>query len=135
MSSNPTKRRPTLVTWLSVGVLILAAVQLVRFLAVLQLPDLDYVVPTWYFGVRNGIWCLITFGIGIGLLSGKPWVPKLIRAGALLLLVWYWMDRLLLVQSSFLRENFLLPALISLGGIILLFWILAKPQVRESFEE
>jgi hypothetical protein len=132
--TNPSKTRPILVTWLSVGVLILAAVQLIRFLAVLRIPDLGYVVPTWYLAFRNGVWFVLMVAIGLGLFSGRRRLLSWIKLVTLLLFLWYWMDRLFLVESSSIRDNFALPALFSVVGISLFFWSLSRPKVRNFFE-
>jgi hypothetical protein len=133
-NTNPSKTRPILVTWLSVGVLILAAVQLIRFLAVLRIPDLGYVVPTWYLAFRNGVWFVLMVAIGLGLSSGRRRLLNWIKLVTLLLFLWYWMDRLFLVESSIIRDNFALPALFSVVGISLFFWSLSRPKVRDFFE-
>jgi hypothetical protein len=133
-SSTP-KHRPILVTWLSIGVLILAALQLLRFLAALRLPDLGYSVPTWYLGVRNGLWFVLLLGIGLSLFSGRRWALRGVQVGTLLLFLWYWIDRLLLVQSNYIRQTSALSALLSITSIALFFWILSRSQVKTFFKE
>jgi lipoprotein signal peptidase len=132
---NRSKTRPSLVTWLSIGVLILAAIQLIRFFAALRLPDLGYAVPIWYLALRNGLWFVLMMGIGIGLFSGMQWALKWIKLATLLLVVWYWLDRLILVQSNSSLESIALPALFSLVSLALFFGILSRQKVRNFFEE
>ncbi|MGH2619248.1 MAG: hypothetical protein ACRDHG_01585 [Anaerolineales bacterium] len=133
--SRAAKRRPLLVTWLSLGVLTLAVFNLGGWLAGLSLPDLPYSVPRAYLLVRNALWA--AWGVLSALLAfqGKPSAPGLLRVGGVLVLGWYWADRLLLARSDYTRNRWPLAAMFTVLAATTVVVILSRPNVRDYFQE
>jgi len=134
-TSPPARRRPLLVTWLSLGVLTLAVFNLGGWLAGLSLPDLPYSVPRAYLLVRNALWA--TWG-GLSAwfaFQGKPGAAGLLRVGGLLVLGWYWADRLLLARSDYTRNRWPLAAVFTALAVTTVAVILSRPNVRDYFQE
>ena len=136
MTKRPEKRRrPAYVTWLSLGVLTLAAVALSGLRAWSSLPDLPYAVPPLYLLIRNALWGVWGLLAAFGGFFGKSWAPRLIRLGGLSVVAWYWLDRLVLTQSEYARTNWLFAGLLTLAAIAFVAWVLRQPVVRSYFEE
>jgi hypothetical protein len=127
--------RPALVTWLSVGVITLAGVQVAGLLGSLQLPDLPYAAPPAYLAVRSGLWAIWGLASAVAALFGRGWAPTLLRAGGAVLAVWYLADRLLLARSDFARQGLPEHAALTLVLLGTGLWILGRPEVRAFFEE
>ncbi len=129
------RRRPLLVTWLSVGVLTLAVFNLGGWLAGLNLPDLPFSVPRAYLLARNALWA------GWGVLSalfayqGRRSAMGLLRVGGLVVLSWYWADRLWLARSEYTRNRWPLAALFTALAVTAVAVVLSRPAVRDYFQE
>jgi hypothetical protein len=131
----PHRHRPRFVTWLTVGVLILAAAYLTRFGASLSAPDLGLAVPRAYLSGTGAVWGALGLGLGYGLWSGRRWAPLLLRAAGLTFLAWYWVDRLALVQSEFSRHTRLWAAAATVLVLAVVVWGIRRPDVRRFFQE
>lgn len=129
----PSSRRPRLVTWLGVGVLILSALYLGRLILGLRLPDLPYTAPRWYIALSGGIWGALTLGTGVALLAGRPWASPAARLEAILFAAWYWADRLLFVHTEYARRSWPAAAALTLAGLGFTFWVLTRPHARRYF--
>lgn len=128
-------RRPAFVTWLCLGVITLAGVQLAGLLGALRLPDLPLAVPRAYLMVRNGIWALWGLAAAAGAFGGRSWAPSLLRWGALGMAGWYWADQILLAQSAYSRLGIPVRAATTLLLLGVGWWSLDRPAVRRFFEE
>jgi hypothetical protein len=131
----PHPSRPRFVTWLTVGVLILAVAYLTRFGASLSAPDLALAVPRAYLSGTGAVWGALALALGFGLWSGRRWAPILLRTAGLTFLVWYWVDRLAIMQSEFSRHTRLWAAaatVLVLAGVV---WGVRRPDVRRFFQE
>ena len=134
-SRNRTNRRPAHVTWLSLGVITVAAVAFCGLAAWFSLPDLPYVVPPVYLLIRNSLWGIWGLVAAIGAFFGRPWAPRLVSWGGLVLAIWYWVDRILLAQSDYSRVNWPLTAIATVLAIVFVRWVLTRPIVRTYFQE
>lgn len=130
-----TKRRPALVTWLSLGVLILAVVYWAGFVAGLSLPGLPFAVPASYLLIRNAAWGTWGLVAALSAFFGKPWAPRLISWGGLAYLAWYWGDRLLLAQSDYARSSAPQAAFLSVAAAGAAAFVLRRRSVRRYFRE
>ncbi|MFQ5922419.1 MAG: hypothetical protein ACE5M4_06210 [Anaerolineales bacterium] len=129
------KRRPAHVTWLSVGVITVAAVSFSGMVAWFSLPDLPYAVPPVYLLIRSGLWGAWGLIAAIGAFLGKTWAPRLIRWGGLAVVIWYWVDRIFLARSDYARANWPVSAIVTVLAIAFVGWVLSRPVVRAYFQE
>jgi len=129
------RRRPLVVTWMCLGVLTLAGVQIAGFLGSLQLPDLPFAAPRAYLLARSGLWALCGLMAAIGLFSGASWAPALLRWGGVGLAAWYWADRILLGESEFSRSGVPFCAATTMLLLGAGLWGLSRPEARRYFEE
>ena len=99
VSAPPPPRRPYSVTLLAVGVIIISALNLARF--VLSLRYWEYLdklttVSPWYLALSGLVWALAAIPLTWGLLRRKIWVPRLMRAMALTYASYFWLDQVFL---------------------------------------
>ncbi len=133
--SPPARRRPLLVTWLSLGVLTFAVFNLGGSFAGLGLPDLPYSVPRAYLLARNALWAAWGGLSALFAFRGKPGAAGLLRVGGLLVLGWYWADRLLLARSDYTRSRWPLAVITTALAVTTVAVILSRPKVRDYFQE
>lgn len=132
------RKRPTGVTLLGWGVLIIASLNLVRFIqAVLQwdfLAGLHGAAPL-YIALSGLVWGFLAYILAWGIFKRAGWVPVWARLGVLAYGVYFWLDRWLVQQSSDRWTNwpFILGMMVLLGGWIL--WTLSRPWNRTYFGE
>lgn len=129
------KRRPTLVTWLAVGVLILSAFNWARFLLSLSLPELPLSVPAWYLPGVGLVWGASGLADAIGLMTRRPWAPKLTRWGGLVYVLWFSADRIWLARSDFAAQTRPFELAASLVVLGCVWWVLQRPASRAYFGE
>jgi len=132
------RRRPVLVTWLSLGVLTFSAFYTARAAAGLTLlarPALPLTIPLWYLPLTGVLWSGCGIVVAVGLLRGKSWGPHLMRWGTLAYLAWYWLDRLLLARSEYARQTEPASALLTALSLALVFGLLQRPSLRAFFQE
>ncbi|MFQ5943154.1 MAG: hypothetical protein ACE5JF_06340 [Anaerolineales bacterium] len=136
MTESPvSKRRPSHVTWLSLGVITVAVVAFSGLAAWFSLPDLLYAVPPTYLFVRNSLWGVWGSLAAFGAFFGKSWGPRVITWGGSALVIWYWIDRLFLTQSDYSRTNWPLTAIMTVLAIVFVGWVLSRPVVRTYYQE
>lgn len=133
--SRPASGRPRLVTWLSLGVLTLAVLNLGGWLAGLSLPDLPYSVPRAYLLLRTALWAAWGLLSALFAFQGRPSAVGLLRVGGLLVLSWYWADRLLFARSDYTRNHWPLAVVFTALGVATVAVILSRPSVRAYFQE
>lgn len=134
-SSLTSKRRPGLVTWFSLGVLILSAIFLIRFTAALQLPDLPLTVPAGYLALTGAIWGVAGTLLSYGLFTGKGWGRAALPWGVSAFLVWYWIDRILFTRSEYAARSWPFALLLTALGLVWMLWMMRRKGFREYFEE
>lgn len=130
-----TPHRPRLVNWLGLGVLVFSAIYLTRLILGLNLPALPFAVPAWYIPVTGGLWGIGALVDAIALFCRMPWAPRVTRIGTGVYLAWFWLDRVLLVQSKYHRSTWPLALVASLLALGAVTWTLNHPTVRDFFEE
>lgn len=128
-------RRPKIVTLATLGVLTLATLHLARFALAMALPDLPLTVPTIYIPLTGALWAIGGAAVAIGLFSGRRWAPAAARWGGLAYALWFWADRLLLVETDYARRTRPASLALTVLGLAGLWWILHRPKVRNYFRE
>lgn len=126
-------RRPALVTWLSLGVLIFSAVQFAGLAAALALPDIPLTVPVWYLIVKKSLWAVASLVAALGMFFGNVWAIHLLRWTSIIINVWLWLDRAILVRSNSTRQAWLLPLGFSVLTLFVLFGVLGRESAKRYF--
>lgn len=129
-------KRPAGVTILGWGVLIIACLNLVRFVQAIQqwffLQGLPVASPL-YIALSGLIWGMAALILGWGIFKRAGWAVAFSRLGVLAYWGYVWLDRWLIQQSPDRWTNlpFKLGMTILLGGWI--FWYLSRPHIRNYF--
>jgi hypothetical protein len=134
-SRLPSRRRPRVLTFLSVGVLVLSLIFLTRLILGLQLPDVPLQVPFWYIPLSGALWWACGVTVGIGLLRGWGWAPAFTRWSSLGAVAWYWADRLAFPPPAHAEDSWLIPAIACAAALAIVFLILGLPASRAFFKE
>jgi hypothetical protein len=104
-----------------------------RAILSLSLPDLPLTIPIWYLRLNGLTWGIVFLVAAYGFFRGLNWAPHFIRWGGLAFLLWYWIDRLLLMQTDYALHSWPLAAGASIfiyGGLI---WALSHPSLQSFF--
>jgi hypothetical protein len=140
---------PRGVTFLTMGVLTIAGFYAARLvLALLRWQELDQlpgVRPGYIVGVSL-VWAVTAAGLWRGLRLRKTWAPQLTRLAVIVYSGFSWLERLFTADNrngSFfgLQLQYGLPVnwpfllFLDLVGILFVFWILSRRQVKEIFGE
>jgi hypothetical protein len=125
--------RPAPVTWLGCGGLTLAAVFLLRLALGLSLPDLPLTIPRAYLPVTGAVWGGLGLLVGVGLLLGRRWAHRGAAFLAAAFTLWYWLDRLFLVQTDYAARTWPAAALASAILLGLVAYLLTRPSTRWYF--
>jgi hypothetical protein len=138
--------RPGSVTLLSLGVLIIAVINLTRL--VLSIKYWSFLsswpgVPPLYMALTGLIWTLAGFPLLWGLWRAKPWAPRLMRAVMLTYALYYWMDHIFLVghpvsgadgaKRALLPVNWPFAAGVTVVLLAFTAWTLGRPKVKAYF--
>lgn len=135
---QPHFRRPFGVTLLALGVLILAGINLDRFIEAIRLWEyLSQLLPVspLYLAVTGLVWGLAGIPIALGLWRGWRWAPRLTRLGVLAYLLYYWVDRLSIENQSGQSVNLPFAAGATLVILVYVFWLLSLRKVKNFFGE
>lgn len=147
-AETPPASRPTSVTLLAVGVIIIAVLSLLRL--VLALRYWDYLdgltrVPPLYLVLSGLFWALAGVPLAFGLLRRRAWAPNLMRALTLSYALYFWLDQVFLQEHPLAHAEggarLLLPGnwpfLAGLTALILVFtaWTLKRPASKAYFGE
>ena len=129
--------RPGSVSWLAVGVLVLAAGNVIRFFTGLSrysfLKELGLSAPPAYLIAGGGFWGLAGLGLAAGLWWGVPRAAPLTLAAALLYSFQFWFDRLVLATSSTANLNWPFAAVMNVLALAMIWFILSRPGARRYF--
>jgi hypothetical protein len=131
-------KRPLGVTLLSLGVLILAVLNLTRLLSAIRFWSfLQEILPfsDLYLIGTGLIWAGFGLPLFWGLWHGLPWAPGITRIAAVAYLIYYWLDRLLLANHSGREVNLPFAIGASLVGLVWIFWILSRPKTKIFFRQ
>ncbi len=130
-------KRPWPVTFLALTVLILAVMFLISAWDALSLwrsplHALLRVTPA-YLGVRGVLWGVAALIAFIGLWRGLAWAPRLVCWGTAAFVLFYWLERFLLVQAEAWGVNGWFSAGMSILVIFLAWWIVSLKPSRAFF--
>lgn len=141
-------KRPRSVTLLALGVLIIAAINLTRF--VLSLRYWDFLasqpgISPLYLAVTGLIWTLAGTCLVWGLWRARIWAPRLMQAVALTYALYYWLDLLLLKNHPLtgaagalrlaLPTNWLFSAGVTALCLAYMVWTLGRKKVKAYFDQ
>lgn len=129
-------KRPAGVTILGGGVLIIACLNLVRFIQAVQQWDFLTNLPATsplYIALSGLVWGILALLLGWGILKGQGWAVMFARLGVLAYIGYIWLDRWLVQQSPDRWTN--LPFMLGMTAIFggWTFWYLSKPNIRNYF--
>ncbi len=128
-------QRPRLVTWLSLGVLTLSAIQAGAFLGALKLPDLPFALPRSYFLMRSSLWGILGIVGAVALFRGFPWAPRALLIGSYATAVWYWLERLIFASSEHELRSRPLATLFTLVLLFAVTLAVRRRNVQDFFAE
>jgi hypothetical protein len=140
--------RPLGVTLLALGVLIIAGLNLVRFILAISrwqfLSDLPGVSPL-YLALTGLIWGVVGIPLFWSLWRGLSLAPRLMQAVLLTYAAYYWLDRIFLEErmipnpqeslSAFLPLNWPFTITITVLLMLVTVWILSRPHIKAFFGE
>jgi len=138
LTSPQASKRPSGVTMLGWGVLIIASLNLVRLVQALRqwdfLAGLPALMPL-YLALSGLVWGLFALILSWGIFKGAGWAPGYARLGVLAYSLYFWMDRGLIQHAPERWTNwpFILGLMVLVGGCI--FWMLSQPRNRTYFGE
>jgi len=127
------RRRPTAVTWLSLGLLALGLVYLARMAGGLTAPDLQLSVPRRYPPLTGAVWGIGWSVCAAASFAGRRWAPRLVTVIGVAFLAWYWFDRLVFVRSEYALRTMPLSLGLTALGAAAVIAILRQPAVRGFF--
>jgi len=140
--------RPWSVTLLALGVLILAGLNLARF--VLSLQNWTFLasqpgVSPYYLAISGFVWTVAGSFLDWGLWRGKAWAPKLMQAVALTYALYYWLDLLFLRDHpvsgasgairAILPTNWQFSAGVTVICLTFMVWTLGRSKVKVYFSQ
>jgi len=138
--SNPqSTKRPLSVTLLAWVVLILASLSWLRLVEVIRrwsfLQSLAPSPPVLYLAITGLIWGLLGTCLVWGLFLGRWWAPRLMQISALGYVTYYWLDRLLIADSSAIASRWPFALGLTITLLAFTFWTLSRPKSRLFFQK
>lgn len=131
--------RPSSVTWLAIGVLMLTGWSILRFSAALQhwdfLSSLNLPLPPLYQALSGLIWGAASFAIALGLWFGWRWAQNGARIAAAVYTIQLWVERLIFAQSATVKQNMGFILVFNFAALLSIYMILALPKVQIFFGE
>ena len=131
--------RPAGVTWLAVGVFLLAAENALRLGTGLSrsglLRELELSVPPAYLLLSAGIWALAGLTLAAGLWRGAAWAGRWVMPAAAAYSVQFWLDRLALAASSLANLNWPFAAGVNALALAGIWWVLSRPVASRFFSK
>jgi hypothetical protein len=84
--------------------------------------------------VNGLVWGVVGAVLVWGLFLGRSWAPRLTQISAPLYAAFYWLDRLLIADSSAISSRW--PFAVGLTTILLAFtfWVLTRPKVQHFYQ-
>jgi uncharacterized membrane protein YidH (DUF202 family) len=86
-----------------------------------------------YLAVSGFAWGALNLSSGVVLWFGWRWAPFLAGITAIISVIWYWLDRLLLTVPADARANQVFAVILSLLLVLFAFIVLALPAQRRFF--
>jgi len=133
------KKRAWPVTFLALAVLILAVMFLISAwdaasLWLSPLQPLLGVSPAYLLG-RGVVWGIAGVIAFIGLWRGWRWAPRFVCWGLVVFVLFYWLERILLVRAEAWGVNGWFSAGMSILVIFLAWWMMSLKSSRAFFGE
>lgn len=129
-------KRPAGVTILAGLVLLIGGFNLIRLVQTVKNWEfLSRLLPfsPFYFVISGFVWIIISFIILFGISRRKPWTILLIISSSAGYTIYYWMDRLLLVDKASRIGNDLFVLLVNIMIMVIILWIVSRCKVRDYF--
>ncbi len=73
--------------------------------------------------------------LSYGLFRTQPWALRMLYWASLFFVVWYWIDRLLLLRSEYSRVSWPASTVLTIAALGVIFWIQRRSDVRAAFKE
>ena len=124
-------RRPSVVSWPSLGVLTVRAVYLIHLVGGLSMAALPLTVPLWHPALTGSAWVLAIYAFSPGDV-GDPGFGWFLGAAFLL---WCWADRLFRAPSGYALQALPFSLRLIVLGAAACLWILRQRAVRHCFGE
>ncbi len=115
--------------------LIISAVNIVRFFASFQIPALELNVPIWYFTLTGALWSGVCLALSIGLYTGRQWASKLTSWLSFVYVAWYWLDRILFVKTDYARGSTIAAIGTTILGLGFVLWTVLRSNAASYFQE
>lgn len=117
--------------------LLLALASVLRLSLALQvgalLVELGASASPLYLALSACAWGVLGLACAFGLAFRQRWAPLAAHASAVVVALWYWIDRLALDQTAVAQQNWLFSALATLVCLVFTFAVLALPAQKEFF--
>jgi hypothetical protein len=117
--------------------LLLALASALRLSLALQvgtlLAELGASASPLYLALSAGVWGMLGLACACGLVFRQRWAPLAARICAVLVALWYWIDRIVLDQTAVAQQNWLFSAIATLVCLVFTFAVLALPAQKEFF--
>jgi hypothetical protein len=148
VSRVPSNKRPWSVTLLALGVLIIAVINLIRFVLSIRywvfLSSRSGISPI-YLALTGFIWSAAGLILLWGLLKPKTWALNLMYAVALTYALYYWLDHIFLMEHSLidatgvirvlLPSNWQFSAGVTVVILAYMAWTLGRSKVKAYFNQ
>jgi hypothetical protein len=132
------RKRPRSVTFLALGVLTLAALFWSRVIQSIRLwdylSDLPAAVHPAYLLVTGLVFGAAALPLVWGLWLGRHWASRSVHIFMGTLVLYYWLDRLLLGVSETARSNWPFALGLTIVLISWIGWLFTRPAIRKFFE-
>ena len=86
-----------------------------------------------YLALSAGVWGMLGLVCAFGLTFRQRWTPMAARISAVLVALWFWIDRLVLDQTAVARQNWLFSAIATVICLVFTFAVLALPAQKDYF--
>jgi hypothetical protein len=135
--NSTTPKRPLSVTLLTWVVLILTSLNWLRLIEVIRgwkfLQSLTPAPPVLYLAIMGLFWGLVGAILVWGLFLGRAWSPRLMRNAAVSYALYYWLDRLLVADSSAISSRW--PFALGMTIVLLAFtyWNFSRQKTQQFF--
>lgn len=130
------RRRPGSVTLLALGAMIMAGFNFLRFgqgLGNWRYLEAMLTIPPLYIVASGLFWGVLATAVGIALWFGARWAPKFTYLAALAYLVYFWLDRLLLVDPEGRGANDLFLVGVCMVIIGWMVWLFSRQKTKLYF--
>lgn len=124
-------------TFLALGVLTLAALSWARAVMSLRLweflGNLSANVHPAYLLVTGSLFGAAALPLVWGLWLGRPWAPRGAKIFFVSLVLYYWLDRLVLGVSITARSNWPFALGLTTAMLVWIFWLFSRPAAQAFF--